>query len=100
MPPSDRRRTDPAVHAYTVPVVREVPIGHGSGQASSEPHAGAASRLRRRLARLVTVMRTPIAPADRPWHRVVPVERRTSQRELVAWSLLRCPDDRPFRDRP
>jgi hypothetical protein len=29
----------------------------------------------------------------------VPVTRRPSQRELVAWSLLRCPDDRPERDR-
>jgi hypothetical protein len=29
----------------------------------------------------------------------VPATRRPSQRELVAWSLLRCPDDRPPRDR-
>jgi hypothetical protein len=37
---SHRRRTDPAAfRAYTVPVVREVPIGHGSGQASSGPHS-------------------------------------------------------------
>jgi hypothetical protein len=28
----------------------------------------------------------------------VPVTRRPSQRELVAWSLLRCPDDRPGQD--
>jgi hypothetical protein len=35
---SDRRRTDPASRAYTVPVVREVPIGRGSGQASSGRH--------------------------------------------------------------
>jgi hypothetical protein len=27
-------------------------------------------------------------------HGAVPVTRRPSQRELVAWSLLRCPDDR------
>ena len=25
----------------------------------------------------------------------VPVVRRPSQRDLVAWSLLRCPDDAP-----
>ncbi len=25
----------------------------------------------------------------------VPVVRRPSQRDLVAWSLLRCPDDSP-----
>ena len=31
-------------------------------------------------------------------HGAVPVTRRPSQRELVAWSLLRCPDDRPGRD--
>jgi hypothetical protein len=27
-------------------------------------------------------------------HGAVPVTRRPSQRELVAWSLLTCPDDR------
>ena len=44
----DRRRTDPvAAHAYTLPIVREVP---------------------------------------------------RAQRELVAWSLLTRPDDRPPRD--
>ena len=32
-------------------------------------------------------------------HGAVPVTRRPSQRELVAWSLLRCPDDRPGGDR-
>jgi hypothetical protein len=32
-------------------------------------------------------------------HGAVPVTRRPSQRELVAWSLLRCPDDRPPQDR-
>ena len=36
---NERRRTDPAFRAYTVPVVREVPIGHGSGQASSGPYS-------------------------------------------------------------
>jgi hypothetical protein len=36
---NDRRRTDPAFRAYTVPVVREVPIGNGSGQASSGPYS-------------------------------------------------------------
>ena len=36
---SDRRRTDPALRTYTVPVVREVPNGYGSGQASSGPHS-------------------------------------------------------------
>ena len=37
---SDRRRTDPvAFHAFTVPVVREVPIGSGSGHASPGPHS-------------------------------------------------------------
>jgi hypothetical protein len=35
----DRRRTDPvATHAYTVPVVREVPIRPGSGPTASGPH--------------------------------------------------------------
>jgi hypothetical protein len=29
----------------------------------------------------------------------VPVTHMPSQRELVAWSLLRCPDDRPGQDR-
>lgn len=34
----DRRRTDPAAtHAYTVPVVREVPV-RPSGHAASGPH--------------------------------------------------------------
>jgi hypothetical protein len=34
----DRRRTDPAAtHAYTVPVVREVPILPGPGPAASGP---------------------------------------------------------------
>ena len=31
-------------------------------------------------------------------HGAVPVTRRPSQRELVAWSLLRCPDERPERE--
>jgi hypothetical protein len=35
----DRPRTDPiAAHAYTLPVVREVPIGAGSAPASLQPH--------------------------------------------------------------
>jgi hypothetical protein len=36
----DRRRTDPVVtHAYTVPVVHEVPIHHlGLGAAASTPY--------------------------------------------------------------
>jgi hypothetical protein len=35
----DRRRTDPvATHAYTVPVVREVPIRRGLGPAASWAH--------------------------------------------------------------
>ena len=36
---NDRRRTDPAIRAFTVPVVRQVPIGHGSGQAPSGPYS-------------------------------------------------------------
>jgi hypothetical protein len=36
----------------------------------------------------------PVADAT-----AVHATRRPSQRELVAWSLLRCPDDRPPRDR-
>ena len=37
---SDRRRTDSAAfRSYTVPVVREVPIGSGSGQAPPGPHS-------------------------------------------------------------
>jgi hypothetical protein len=35
----DRPRTDPiAAHAYTLPVVREVPIAAGPPAASSDPH--------------------------------------------------------------
>jgi hypothetical protein len=35
----EQRRTDPvAPHAYTVPVVREVPIRHGSGPPSPAPY--------------------------------------------------------------
>jgi hypothetical protein len=35
----DRARTDPiAAHAYTLPVVREVPIAGNSPSASSDPH--------------------------------------------------------------
>jgi hypothetical protein len=35
----DRPRTDPiAAHAYTLPVVRELPIGAGSPSASAEQH--------------------------------------------------------------
>ena len=33
-------------------------------------------------------------------HGAMLLARRPSQRELVAWSLLRCPDHRPWRDRP
>jgi hypothetical protein len=43
---------------------------------------------------------SPIAIADRARHGSVPATRSPSQRDLVAWSLLRCPDDRPPRDRP
>jgi hypothetical protein len=35
----DRPRTDPiAAHAYTLPVVREVPIAADSSSASTDPH--------------------------------------------------------------
>jgi hypothetical protein len=35
----DRSRTDPiAAHAYTLPVVRELPIGASSLPAAAEPH--------------------------------------------------------------
>jgi hypothetical protein len=35
---NDRTRTDPvAAHAYTLPVVREVPIGAGPPSGSSDP---------------------------------------------------------------
>ena len=38
MTPHERRRTDPVVtRAYTVPVVREVPIQHGSSAPGSAP---------------------------------------------------------------
>jgi hypothetical protein len=38
---NDRPRTDPiAAHAYTLPVVREVPIAAGSASASHDPHGG------------------------------------------------------------
>jgi hypothetical protein len=40
-----------------------------------------------------------VAIAERTLRESEPSERRRSQRELVAWSLLRCPDQRPFRDR-
>ena len=95
---SDRRRTDPAFRAYTVPVVRGGPdrprLRAGIFRATP---AGAAGR---RLECLVTAMRSPIASVDRPRYRIVPAERIPSQRELVAWSLMTCPDDRPSRDRP
>lgn len=35
--------------------------------------------------------------AERTLRDAEPSERRSSQRELVALSLLRCPDDRPSR---
>jgi hypothetical protein len=38
-----------------------------------------------------------IAIAERTLRDRKPPERRPTQRELVAWSLLRCPDDRPPR---
>jgi hypothetical protein len=38
-----------------------------------------------------------IAIAERTLREREPSARRPSQRELVAWSLLRCPDDRPAR---
>jgi hypothetical protein len=37
------------------------------------------------------------AIAERTLRDREPSKRRPSQRELVAWSLLRCPDDRPPR---
>ena len=37
--PLDLPRTDPiAAHAYTLPVVREVPVGNASPPASAESH--------------------------------------------------------------
>ena len=39
MAPYDRPRTDPiATHAYTLPVVRELPVATGSPSASAGPH--------------------------------------------------------------
>jgi hypothetical protein len=35
-----------------------------------------------------------VAARTHTQHGAVPVTRRPSQRELVAWSLLRCPDER------
>jgi hypothetical protein len=36
---NDRPRTDPiAAHAYTLPVVREVPVGAGPPSAAPAPH--------------------------------------------------------------
>lgn len=39
----------------------------------------------------------PVTIAERTLRDSEPFKRRPSQRELVAWSLLRCPDDRPTR---
>jgi hypothetical protein len=40
-----------------------------------------------------------IAAAEHARHGAVPATRTPSQRDLVAWSLLRCPDDRLPQDR-
>ena len=84
----DRPRTDPiASHAYTLPVVREVPIG--SPADSDVPPATPTGRLRGRRARLVSVVLSPVTIAERSLR---DTEQRPSQRRLVALSLLRCPD--------
>jgi hypothetical protein len=39
MSPNQHRRTEPvAIHAYTVPIVREVPVHAGSEPVASAPH--------------------------------------------------------------
>jgi hypothetical protein len=45
---------------------------------------------------IVPARHTTDRPAARTYtqYGAVPVTRRPSQRELVAWSLLRCPDER------
>ena len=94
----DRRRTDPvATHAYTVPVVRELP-GCLSGHAAPGPTSSGAGSPTPPTPRLVNAMLSPIASGDLVRNGSVPAERRPSQRQLVAWSLLRCPDDRDSRD--
>jgi hypothetical protein len=41
--------------------------------------------------------RTAVAIRDLVRNDSGPAQRRPSQRQLVAWSLLRCPDDRDSR---
>jgi hypothetical protein len=44
-------------------------------------------------------MLTPVAVAEGALHRAEPADGRRSQRDLVAMSLLLCPDGPPPRDR-
>ena len=44
-------------------------------------------------------MLTPVAVAEGALHRTEPADGRPSQRDLVAKSLLLCPDGPPARDR-
>jgi hypothetical protein len=44
--------------------------------------------------------RSPLTIGDRARSDSAPAESRPSQRQLVAWSLLTCPDDRRRRELP
>ena len=89
-------RKDPiASHAYTLPVVREIPIqaGASSGYPSAfwRPTTG---RLCGRRPRVVTTMLAPVTIAERTLRESAATDRPTSQRRLVALSLLRCGAER------